>query len=216
MWWWAGGNADPWLMDARWADGQYWRPCTSCLLHQNWVHLLVNVYWVAVLGVALESVFGSWRMAGIAALLAFSSSVAEFAFAKSGVGLSGIAFGLFGLLWVLSRRDERFHSKLGRIHTLLFLLWGVVCIVCGLTVAIEIGNVAHAAGLATGLLLGISLASNAPSARPYATLSLSIFLAVVFAAATVGYPYVKFAAAADAEVGALSLFCAFVALFVVA
>src|SRR5260370_42325657 len=89
-------------------QGQVWRLLTSTLPHVNLIHLAFNVYWLWVLGTAVEEAFGPLRTLAIVILFAVASSAADFALDQGGVGLSGVGYGLFGMLWILSRFDERF------------------------------------------------------------------------------------------------------------
>src|SRR5438067_12893472 len=81
--------------------GQPWRLLTSAFLHVDPLHLLFNLYWLWVFGTVLESAFGSLRTMALIVVLASGSAAAEYAFANGGVGLSGVTYGFFGLLWVL-------------------------------------------------------------------------------------------------------------------
>ena len=48
------------------------------------------------------------RLLGLILLFAAGSAAAEYAFSQGGLGLSGVTFGLFGMLWMLARNDRRF------------------------------------------------------------------------------------------------------------
>ena len=100
-----------WLMTDQFWSGQLWRPLTSCLLHGNVLHLVFNLYWLWIFGAMLEGVFSSARMFCIVILLAVGSSLAQYALSGPGIGLSGVVYGLFGLLWVLRRSDRRFFRQ---------------------------------------------------------------------------------------------------------
>src|SRR5450432_2538036 len=88
---------------------QLWRLLTSVLLHANLIHLLFNVYWLWIFGTLVEDVYGHGRTLAFFVIVAVGSSAAEYAFLSGGIGLSGVGYGLFGLLWTLSaaRRDPR-------------------------------------------------------------------------------------------------------------
>jgi membrane associated rhomboid family serine protease len=70
----------------------------------------------------LEEAFGPWKALGLILLLAAGSS-AEYAYAVGSVGLSGVGYGLFGLVWVLSHRDERFRGAIDGQTVALFIFW---------------------------------------------------------------------------------------------
>src|SRR3954454_17270038 len=100
-WWRAGKNIDPFFMDFRvWERGEFWRALTSALPHVGWFHLGFNLYWFWVFGTLLERTFGQARFVAMILLLAFVSALAEFSLLSGGVGLSGVGYGFWGLLWV--------------------------------------------------------------------------------------------------------------------
>ncbi len=90
-------------------SGELWRPFTTTLLHANFIHAAFNVYWLVTFGRALEPFFGSVRYLLLLVLLACASTMPSFLVNNwstpldgqiSGVGLSGVLYGLFGFLWV--------------------------------------------------------------------------------------------------------------------
>ena len=105
--WWTGTNISSLFEDAEIRRGQLWRFATSVLPHLDILHLAFNLYWLWVLGTTVERVYGHFRTMLLLLLFAIGSGSLDFAFAQGGVGLSGVGYGLFGLLYVLARRDER-------------------------------------------------------------------------------------------------------------
>jgi hypothetical protein len=59
-------------------------------------------------------------------LFAAGSSAAELAVLKNGIGLSGVGYGLFALLWILSRNDERFRNAVDS-QTISLFVFGSFC-----------------------------------------------------------------------------------------
>jgi Rhomboid family/Tetratricopeptide repeat len=116
-----------------------------------------NLYWLWVFGSLVERVYGHAKTAGLIALFAVGSSSFEFAFAQGGVGLSGVGYGFFGLLWVLSSRDERFRDSIDKRTVVVFVVWFFFCIATTLTHTFAVGNVAHAAGAVLGVLVGLAI-----------------------------------------------------------
>ncbi len=188
--WWRDTDTSWFLMDARAWDGELWRPFTSVFPHINTLHLVVNLYWLWVFGTLVEKTLGRPKYLGILALFAFGSSVAEYAFSEPGVGLSGVGYGLFGLLWVLSRRDKRFEGAV-RVQTIqLFVFWFFLCVLLTKAGVWNVGNVAHGVGVLQGVVLGFAMTSPNHH-RVYAILS-GVIPAMAVIAATVGLPYVNF------------------------
>jgi membrane associated rhomboid family serine protease len=126
--WWSKAEISPLLESAMIRRGEIWRLLTSAFPHRDILHLAFNVYWLWVFGTAVEQVYGHLKTAGLFALFAVGSGSMEFALARGGVGLSGVGYGLFGLLWVLSSRDEKFSDAIDQRTVQLFVGWFVFCV----------------------------------------------------------------------------------------
>jgi tetratricopeptide (TPR) repeat protein len=114
----------------------------------------------------------------------------DFAFAQGGVGLSGVGYGLFGLLYVLSRHDERFKDSLDKRTVSLFVGWFFICILTTVTHVFNVANVAHAAGAVLGLLLGYAIVL--PSRRGLIAGSIAALVLFGFFGSTIGRPFINF------------------------
>jgi rhomboid protease GluP len=144
------GAIMPWPM-----HGQYWRLVAAMFLHGGWLHWAVNSWALYQLGMLYESLFGSPRFALIYFASGLCASIAS-SLAGHGpaVGASGAIFGILGAFIFSIRRSPQYRHQpwtRGLIGQLIF--WIVVNIGIGLYFPF-IDNVAHMAGLATGLLLG--------------------------------------------------------------
>jgi len=193
--WWTDRDVSLLFMHFRAFETEPWRLITSVFLHADIVHLLFNLYWLWVFGTLVEEVFGSLRTAGIIALFAVGSSAAEFAVFIGGVGLSGVGYGLFGLLWVLSRKDARFADAVDQPTVLMFLAWFVLCCVLTAMDVWRIGNVAHGAGAVLGALLGFAIVSQGRARIAMAWLFGSM-VAICVLVAALWRPYVNFSSEA--------------------
>jgi membrane associated rhomboid family serine protease len=140
-----------------------WTLVTSTLLHVSWWHLAFNVYWTATFGVAIESVFGLMATAGLYLLFAIASSLPQVVLGGGGIGLSGIGYAMFGLLWTLNRHDSRFRGCLDARTTVMFVGWFFVCIALTATDTMPIGNWAHGAGAVVGAATGWAVADTSKS-----------------------------------------------------
>jgi membrane associated rhomboid family serine protease len=169
--------------------GELWRLLSSSLPHANLFHLAFNVYWIWVFGTLIEDVFGHLRTLLVFVLLALVANGSEYALLSGGIGLSGIGYGLFGVAWVLSRRDSRFVDAVDSRTVQLFVVWFFICI--GLTVAgYPIGNVAHGVGCLTGALLGWTITAK-PALRAVGAGSVLLLTSAALAGATVARPWVN-------------------------
>jgi membrane associated rhomboid family serine protease len=203
--WWGRLDISPLLADVHIREGQLWRLVTSVLPHVNFLHLAYNLYWLWVFGALVEGAFGRLRTAGILLLLAVGSSAAQYALSEGGVGLSGVGYGLFGLVYVLDRaKDPRFTNAADHRVTALFIGWFFLCILLTKTGAWRIGNVAHGAGVVLGLLLGLAVVAR-PAWRPLASGVLVVALGLALGGATFFWPYVNLSANSLAYEGCLAL-----------
>jgi membrane associated rhomboid family serine protease len=149
---------------AIWAQiwmGEVWRPLTTTILHGNLLHALLNIYWLLIFGTALESWIGSYRLCGMVLLFAYVSSLADYTLAPLivgrvtyGVGLSGVMYGLFGVFWVGSRYRSHYAAVCPPQVVQLLVGWFFLCIALTAIDALRVANIAHAAGLGMGLLMG--------------------------------------------------------------
>jgi GlpG protein len=155
--WWAGADVSALFASGEIRRGQFWRLFTAIFLHIDILHLVFNLYWLWVFGTIIERVFGHAKTTLLILLFAIGSSSLDFAFDRGGVGLSGAGYGLFGLLWVLSHRDERFRDAIDQRTIKLFVIWFFLCIATTWAGAYPVANVAHGAGALLGILTGFAL-----------------------------------------------------------
>lgn len=134
------------------AAGQVWRLWTPALLHFTLWHLLFNLMWLQDLGSLLENKIGTWRFAGVVALVALVSNLVQYGAGGAGFGgMSGVVYGLFGYLWVRGKRDFHFGLHVSPMTAgllLVFLALGIFGLL-GPT-----ANAAHFSGLMAGGALG--------------------------------------------------------------
>jgi membrane associated rhomboid family serine protease len=187
--WWTGTNISPLFENAEIRRGQLWRFVTSILPHLDILHLAFNLYWLWVLGTTVERVYGHLRTVLLILLFAIGSSSLDFAFARGGVGLSGVGYGLFGLLYVLSQRDERFKEALDKRTVSLFVGWFFICILTTVTHVFSVANVAHASGAVLGLLLGYAIVL--PGRRALIVTGIVVLIVFGFCGATFARPLIN-------------------------
>ena len=146
------------VCDAHVAFGEPWRLITSALPHVDFIHLIFNVYWLWVLGSFVEETFGHFFTLGLIVLFAAGSAGAEYAVLKGGVGLSGVGYGLFGMLWALSRHDRQYREIIDRNTITLFVAWFFICIIATYAEIMPVANIAHGVGGLLGWLVGWAIA----------------------------------------------------------
>jgi membrane associated rhomboid family serine protease len=195
--WWAKVDISPLFESAEIRRGQLWRLVTNIFPHLDILHLAL--YWLWVLGTVVERVYGHANTVLLLALFAVGSNSLDFAFDHGGVGLSGVGFGLFGLLCVLSERDQQFRGAIDRRTIKLFVGWFFICIVTTVTHTFVVANVAHGAGAILGALTGLAI--TLPNRRrPLVASIVAIFLFGLWGA-TLGRTIVNLSGKAGFEEG---------------
>jgi membrane associated rhomboid family serine protease len=187
--WWLGRDVSPLLETAMIRRGELWRLVTSILPHDGILHLAFNVYWTWVFGTLLEQVLGPIKTAGLILLFGAVSNALEFAFLTGGIGLSGVGYGFFGLLWILASRDERFSDAMDPGTVQVFIAWFFLCIVATLTNVMPIANIAHGGGALLGILTGFAIAR--PDRRFPIVAGIVVLVLLSLCAATIWRPAVN-------------------------
>jgi membrane associated rhomboid family serine protease/Flp pilus assembly protein TadD len=201
-------DIDPFVMSSAAFDAEPWRLASSALPHGDWLHLIFNVVWLWVLGTKVEETWGHVATLATFVVLAVGSGAAEFAFANGGIGLSGVGYGLVGLLWILRKRDNRFRDAIDRNVLITFIAWGLLCVALTLSNVWSIGNIAHAFGLVLGMLLGYATARGALVARIAAAVVTALIIAACVVAGGWFRPDINFSSRSgdrDAYLGAKAL-----------
>lgn len=163
--------------------GEWWRFVTPIFLHLNWLHLLVNMYGLWILGPFVERLYGSakfvffWVLTGVAGVVASYltvrpgmqlNAVSRFLFKNVdsvSIGASGALFGLIGVLFVFG---IKFRHELpdgfkrafgtGMLPTILLNVF------IGFAIPV-IDNAAHLGGLVAGAALALVVGYKRPHER---------------------------------------------------
>ena len=140
-------------------EGEWWRVFTSVFVHGGFVHVLMNMYALALVGRMLEPILGRTTFLLSYLSLGVLSSLVSLCFYSNtaivSCGASGAIFGMFGLYLALELGKltnpllrERFLKR-----SIFFVGYNIFY---GFT-SPEINNAAHIGGLACGLALGFCL-----------------------------------------------------------
>lgn len=186
-WWWADYDHVSNLLSSAYSVAVPLGLITSTLLHVDPLHLILNLYWLWALGSQSEVAFGTFRTVALLLFLGLGSGAAEYALLEGGVGLSGVGYGLFGLLWVLSRHDRRFWMP--RTVVQLFVIWFFVCIILTIGEIYPVANVAHGAGAGLGVLTGWAI--GLPETRRSTTAGVAVLSLVFLLGATVWRQFIN-------------------------
>lgn len=138
--------------------GQIWRLVTPAFLHLGLGHLIFNMIMTYSLGGVIESRQHALRIAILFVTCSAAGNLGEYFLSGStGVGMSGVVYGLLGYLWVYSWMAPQ--ARLGvRNDTIVILL---VWLVLGFTGVLEqllgvsVANWAHLFGMLMGMLVAV-------------------------------------------------------------
>jgi rhomboid protease GluP len=167
-------------------QGQSWRLFTNMFLHIGIIHLLLNMYALAYIGLLLEHRIGTFKFAvaylctGIAASVV---SVWWHAFTVS-AGASGAIFGLYGVFLALLTGNFIDKEMRKALLTSISVFIGYN-LIYGLKEGID--NAAHIGGLASGVLIGFAFIPSLqkPERKNLHYLTLAGTTACILLAATV-------------------------------
>ena len=140
-----------WISGFEIRAGQYWRLFTPELVHANLLHLGMNLYALHLLGRVVETYFGPTRFFVILLTSLVLSSLTSVLFNSpqiASVGASGMVFGLFGALAIIS-------TKIGIDWRSIFAIVGI-----NFALGFMIGGVdwhGHLGGLVGGTLATLVL-----------------------------------------------------------
>jgi membrane associated rhomboid family serine protease len=133
--------------------GQWWRALTAAFLHDGFLHIFFNMYFLYIFGPRLEQQVKSGAFAGIYLASVAGGGLATFLFGQPNVpsiGASGALFGLFGA-WLYAAYRQR-GSAAGKA---MFNQLGVILLI-NLALPLFLPNIdwhAHVGGLVTGIVI---------------------------------------------------------------
>ena len=146
-------------------DGAWWTILTTNFHHGNVIHLALNVTFLWWLGRLLETRLGSWRYALFCLSSLAVSGAVQALFAPS-VGLSGMLFAQFGLVWGWRRTDAWLQGYIRDEQILWGLIWLFLCLPLTWFNILPVGNAAHFSGCGYGLLTA-QVCFGSRRARPW-------------------------------------------------
>lgn len=165
-------------------DGQYWGVVVNSLVHAFPLHIATNLIGLWVFGAFLERRIGWFRLFVFGLVSSVFSSLAQLAFTNdAGLGLSGVNYALFGLIFVMAINKPiykmKFHYWIGlfMIGFLFFSLYMNTTYEWYIAVESEI------AGLFWGVLIGLFSYIKSPSIRligmviPFGAALITLFYA---------------------------------------
>lgn len=150
--------------------GEIWRLVTPMFLHFGIWHLVFNMWWLSLLGGAIERRRGRMRFLLLVLVLAAVSNLVQYFFGNLDAstplfeaprsvnfgGMSGVVYGLFGYVWMKTRFEPELGLYLDAGNITLMVVWFFLCMTPWINFFIngKVANAAHAGGLLAGMLIG--------------------------------------------------------------
>lgn len=138
--------------------GQVWRLITPVFLHFGGMHLVFNGLVLLDLGRRVEAISGTAALAALILGFGVIGNVAQYLAAGPAFGgLSGALMGLFGFVWAMARGAPSSGYAVREVEVVTVAIWAGICL---LGLVGPVGNTAHAAGFACGLVTGAVAAAR--------------------------------------------------------
>jgi GlpG protein len=142
------------------AHGEVWRLFTPAFMHFNPLHLLFDMWAIAFLGTIIEYHRGSAVLVLLVLLSAMVSNLGEYLYEVNTYGhvqlfggMSGVAYALFGYIWVKGQNEPEQGMMLHPRTIQTMLIWLLLCM---MGFAGNIANAAHLVGVAVGIVCGLA------------------------------------------------------------
>ncbi len=148
------------------AEGEYYRLLTSAFLHNSVAHLALNMWALWAVGQSLELWLGKTRFLALYAVSALGGSTLVYLaspYASITAGASGAIFGLFGAIFVISRRMNLDIRPIALVIVLNLAFTFIFPLIGGANISWQ----GHLGGLIAGTL---TAAAFAYAPRPHRTI----------------------------------------------
>lgn len=152
--WYQLGNFGYVSPEAIWG-GRYWGLITPVFIHGGWVHLLFNMIWMYQIGRILEGTLNqALYLLFLVAAAAVGSACEILVSGSPGIGMSGVVYAMFGLMWAGRGAMPVWGAIATRQNLLIFVGWGLFCVVATEIGLLQVANGAHGGGILFGLCIG--------------------------------------------------------------
>ncbi len=137
-------------------SAQPWRLVTAIFLHGSVVHLLSNLFALGLFGSILEKIIGTKHFLVLFFLTGIIASIVASFFYSASLGASGAIFGLLGVLAALRPKMVVWTYGVPMPMFVAAVFWFLLDM-AGAFFPGSIANIAHIAGLISGVVVGLRL-----------------------------------------------------------
>lgn len=148
------GFTDLFILDSRLVIPNIWTLLTAIFLHSGVVHLLYNLFALALFGSILESIIGTRKFLILFFVAGLAASFASLPFYTRVLGASGAIFGILGMLGILRPRLTVWLYSMPMPMIVALVVWAVGDVI-GIYAPSGTANIAHLGGLFVGVVAGI-------------------------------------------------------------
>lgn len=172
-------------LSALWLDGEWWRVISTGLLHGSWIHLLLNIWSLWVVGELAERAWGHVRLLVLFGMSSVVGCLASAAWVEAPmvVGASAGILGIAGALLigrVLGRGTVG--QVLAPVSARVLGGWLLALVLLGFFVDM-IAQAGHLGGLAAGALIGLAWSGLGTTAALGGRMGIALLLAGLMLAA---------------------------------
>jgi len=143
---------------------EFWRLIASVFLHGGIVHLLYNLFALALFGSILEKFIGGKKFLYVFFLSGIFASLVSVNFYTSSLGASGAIYGILGCLVFIKPRMIVWAFGFPMPMFIAGILW-VLGGLFGLIIPSNIGHLAHLSGMIVGFVFGLVLRLQQPKVK---------------------------------------------------
>jgi len=192
---WTHPGLEAFVLEPRAFADQPWRVLSSQFVHANLVHLYLNLNGIWFLGRAIEERLGQALLLGTTLFMLLGTSIAVWAFDRSAIGLSGVIYGMWAMIFVGERSCPLLRGILTKKINQMMVLWFFFCVLATWQGWLPISNWAHGAGAALGALVGLGFRADGSLKRMGYPLGAAV-LALLACGASIWWPKWNFGGAA--------------------
>jgi len=148
-----GTFTDLFILDNRLVIFRVWTLITAIFLHSGIVHLLYNLFGLALFGSILEHVIGSRKFLILFFVSGLAASLVSLPFYTRVLGASGAVMGILGMLGILRPKMTVWLYSMPMPMIVALFVWGAGDVL-GIYAPSGTANIAHLGGLGIGVIAG--------------------------------------------------------------